>query len=54
MKKMSMEETRNINGGYYYCALCGYKNNSFANVYSHCLFVHALPVGLAIARIFVG
>lgn len=53
MRKMSIDETRNVNGGTYECRLCGYKNSSYWNVYSHVLFTHTLPLGLSIISIIL-
>ena len=51
MRSMSINELQEVNGGYYYCRLCGYKNDSFWNVYAHALVKEVLPAAAAIATI---
>ena len=51
MKSMSINELQEVNGGYYYCRLCGYSNDSYWNVYSHCLVKESLPAAAAVLSI---
>ena len=51
MRSMSINELQEVNGGYYYCRLCGYQNDSFWNVYAHVLVKEALPAAAAILKI---
>lgn len=38
MKIMNTEEMRTINGGYWYCKVCGYKNFLKAIVFNHVIW----------------
>ena len=38
MKPMEVNEMRKINGGYWYCKVCGYKNDIKAFVFNHVLW----------------
>ena len=51
MRSMSINELQEVNGGYYYCRLCGYQNDSFWNVYAHCLIKEVLPAAASIFTI---
>ena len=52
MRSMSINELQEVNGGYYYCRLCGYQNDSFWNVYAHCLIKEVLPAAAIIVTLF--
>ena len=37
LKHIETEDSRNINGGgRYFCKVCGYSNNNYSKVFTHC------------------